>query len=622
MHWPSRRRFPLHVHISAMLTLMMLLIGTLLGLFNYRQASQIILGSSQQLFARVDQDVRLDLQNTYQPIRNVLNLLALADPGHSAPLEQRLKLLASFNQALTDNPNLTSLFIGDIDGSFFMVRPLRTDALKALLKAPNDAQLQVWSIEHDPQGVAHSQSLFYNSQLQLIARQQNSNEQYDPRKRPWFMDANSHDGAITTAPYVFYSGHQVGTTLARRSTAGTVIAADLTLAQLSATLGKHKITPNTLAVLYDSQGNAVAYPDSSQLVVEGGTPHLARVADLSPVLAKLLAQGVPADQHLTVARRTWIVAHSLLPEGGPGGLQLALLMPEDELLADAYRLRRNGALLTLTALLLCLPFGWLAARLMVRPMRALVKEADSVRRFDFKRCLSEPSAVLEVDELTTAMQRMKGTLGEFFSVASRLCAEPRFAPLLQQLLEETLMVSQAHAGLIYQIDDKGPRLSVSGVIIQQQRLAPSTLNLRSRLDTDLDAPDWLRQACSGGTAWVTSLGFENAQDLQAIMTRLQSPRVHLVAIPLRNHGQQLVGLLVLLHRDSGMLMEIDTLGPDRIAFIRAVINTAAAGIVGHEPQSLTASEGQLEVENNTVHEGKAGGGEREPREGASTSDTA
>ena len=598
MHWPSRRRFPLHVHISVMLTLMLLLMGTLLGLFNYRQASQIILGSSQQLFARVDQDVRLDLQNTYQPIRNVLNLLALADPGPGASLEQHLKLLAPFSQALTDNPNLTSLFIGGTDGGFFMVRPLRTDALKSLLKAPAGAQLQVWSIEHDLQGVAHSQSLFYDSQLQLIARQQNSNEQYDPRKRPWFMDATTREGAITTAPYVFYSGHQVGTTLARRSSAGTVIAADLTLAQLSATLGKHKITPNTQAVLYDPQGNAVAYPDSSQLVVEGGTPHLARVADLSPVLAKLLAQGVPADQRLTVARRTWIVAHSLLPEGGPGGLQLALLMPEDELLADAYRLRRNGALLTLSALLLCLPFGWLAARLMVRPMRALVNEADSVRRFDFEHCLSQPSAVLEVDELTTAMQRMKGTLGEFFSVASRLCAEPRFAPLLQRLLEETLMVSQADAGLIYQIDDSGPRLSVSGVIIRQQRLAPSALNLRSRMDTDLDAPDWLRQACSGSTASVTSLGFENAQDLQAIMSRLESPRVHLVAIPLRNHAQQLVGLLVVLHRDTGTLVEMDTLGPDRIAFIRAVINTAAAGIVGHEPQPLLAPVGKLEGEQH------------------------
>lgn len=589
MHWPSLRRFPLHLHISAMLTLMLLLIGTVLGLFNYRQATQIILGSSQQLFERIEQDVRVDLQHTYQPIRNVLNLLALADPGKNATLEQRLALLAPFNQALVDNPDLTALFIGDQDGSFFMVRPLRTDALKTLLAAPKTAQVQVWHIERDAQGTARSQSLFYDAGLQLLERRDNPGERYDPRLRPWFMAANAAEAPVTTAPYVFFSGHQVGTTLARRTRGGTVIAADLTLAQLSDTLARHKVTPNTLAVLYDAQGNAVAYPDRSQLVVEGGSAHLAKAADLSPALAQWLAQGTRTDQHLQVGRRTWIVAHSLLPEGGPGGLQLALLVPQDELLADAYRLRRNGALLTLTALLLCLPLGWLAARLMVRPMRALVKEADSVRCFDFAHSLSRPSAILEVDELTSAMQRMKTTLAQFFSVASRLCAEPRFAPLLQRLLDETLKYSQAHAGLVYQIGEDGVRLSVSAVVLGQQRLAPVSLNLRSRAATDTDSPLWLRNACSASAPIVTSLGFESAQDLQALLNRLNSPRVHLVAIPLRNHAQRLVGLLVLVHRDTGTLSEMDALGPDRIAFIQAAINTAAGGIVGHEPQPSGAT---------------------------------
>jgi len=578
---PIRRRFPLHVHISAMLTLLMLLIGVLLGLFNYRQASQIILDSSQRLFERIEHEVRLDLQDTYQPIRNVLSLLALADPGQGADLEQRLKLLPSFNQALADNADLASLFIGDQQGDFYMVRPLRTDAMKQLLQAPAGAQLQVWSIEHDAQGVAHSQSLFYDAALNLLERRHNPNDSYDPRKRPWFIQASNTAAPITTAPYVFFSAHQVGTTLARRTPGGTLIAADLTLAQLSATLARHKVTPNTLAVLYDAQGNAVASADSQPLVVEGTVAHLAKVADLNPALAQLLAQGVPADQRLQQGQRTWVVAHSQLPEGGPGGLQLALLVPEDELLDDAYRLRRNGALLALTALLLCLPLGWLAARLMVRPMRAMVKEADSVRRFDFERQLSRPSAVLEVDELNSAMQRMKATLKSFFEVASRLCGEPHFAPLLQRLLEETLAISEAHAGLVYQVEGLGPELKATGLIIEQQRLAPSALNLRTRSPKAPNAPSWFAEAGSSAQALVTSLGYDHAHDLQAVMSRLQSPRVHLVAIPLRNREQALVGMLVLLHRDTGTLSELDNLGPDRIAFIQAVLNTAGTGIVGH-----------------------------------------
>lgn len=73
---PEQRRLPLHVHISVMFTFLLLLTGVVLGLFNYHQITQIILSSSEKLFDRIEQDVRLDLQATYQPIRNLLSLLA------------------------------------------------------------------------------------------------------------------------------------------------------------------------------------------------------------------------------------------------------------------------------------------------------------------------------------------------------------------------------------------------------------------------------------------------------------------------------------------------------------------------------------------------------------------
>ena len=62
------RRFPLHVHISVMFTFLLLLTGVVLGLFNYRQTTQIILSSSEKLFNRIEQDVRLDLHATYDPV--------------------------------------------------------------------------------------------------------------------------------------------------------------------------------------------------------------------------------------------------------------------------------------------------------------------------------------------------------------------------------------------------------------------------------------------------------------------------------------------------------------------------------------------------------------------------
>ena len=45
----QERRFPLHVHISVLFSLLLLGSGVLIGLFNYYQTTQVILSSSSQL---------------------------------------------------------------------------------------------------------------------------------------------------------------------------------------------------------------------------------------------------------------------------------------------------------------------------------------------------------------------------------------------------------------------------------------------------------------------------------------------------------------------------------------------------------------------------------------------
>ena len=496
---PEQRRFPLHVHISVMFTFLLLLTGVVLGLFNYHQTTQIILSSSEKLFERIEQDVRLDMSATYQPIRHLLSLLADNPATQGTRLEQRLPLLRPFSQSLSDNPNLASLYLGYANGDFFMVRPLRSAALKTLLKAPEAAAYQVWSIEHDPQGTLHSQSLFFDQALTLISRQDNPDDSYDPRSRAWFNDARQQDEQITTEPYVFFSTHNVGTTLARRSGENAVIGADLTLVALSAALSKHVVTPSTDIALFDAEGNAVAYPDSQRLIVDGSTTHLAKAADLSPGLHALLS-GPNTGNRLKAEGRQWIVARSSIQEGGPNGLQLALLVPEDELLVDAYRLRWQGALITLATLLLCLPLGWVISRVLVKPLHALVKEADAIRSFDFNFPLARRSPVLEVDQLSVSMARMKDTLASFFRITDTLGAETRFGSLLQRVLFETVQIAQAQAGLIYLRESDSSRMEPYGLVIDG---APQTLKAFDIQGHDLQqskAPAWFRQLVKIGRA--------------------------------------------------------------------------------------------------------------------------
>ncbi|MDB6142502.1 MAG: hypothetical protein JWP80_1546 [Pseudomonas sp.] len=587
----DHRRFPLHVHISVMFTILLLFTGVVLGIFNYVQTSQIILSSSERLFSNIAQDVEVDLQRTYQPIRRLLSLLAVYDVNQARTLDERLVFLKPFAQALHDDANLASLYLAYDDGDFFMVRPLRTDAHKQAVDAPVDAAYQVWSIEHlATAGATHSQSLFFDASLHLISQQDKFDEGFDPRDRDWFKSARADIDQITSRPYVFFTGHAIGTTLARRSGGNSVIAADLTLDALSSTLAKHKVTPSTEVVLFDDEGNAVAYPDSSKLVVESGTAHLAKAKDLSPTLTRLFDNGLDVTGRLDSGKRMWVVAQSHVNEGGPQGLQLAMLVPEDELLADALRLRWQGALVTLTTLLLCLPLGWLMSRIMVKPLRALVSEADAIRSFDFSHPASHRSFVLEVDQLSLSMARMKDTLASFLRITASLSAETRFETLLQRVLSETVKINQAQAGLIYLLDSDSGRLEPLGLIVKGIQHKPMQFGIGGHDLSAGEIPLWLTLLGTQQSNAVVALGFEQAGDLQGLLQKMETPRVHVLGIRLSNQRGETLGVLTLIHEDTGTHVDQEKLSPERIAFIQAVSGAAALCI---ESQRLQARQKML-----------------------------
>ncbi|MGQ7958904.1 HD domain-containing phosphohydrolase [Pseudomonas sp. SP16.1] len=585
------RRFPLHVHISALFTLLLLLTGAVLGLFNYQQTSQMIVSGSAKLFERIQHDVQQDLDSTYRPIRHLLSLLALDPATQADDLQARLALLRPFVQALRDNPKLGSLYLGYDDGDFFMIRPLRSDALKQRFDAPPGAAYQVWSIERSATGT-EAHYLFYDGSLNQLGRRQRLKERYDPRERDWFMRARADGGQITTAPYVFFSTEEVGTTLARRSGLTAVLGADLTLADLSATLAAHRVTPNSDLVLADAEGNAVAYPDSGRLIrIDETGKHLVKVRELNPALGELLAGELSEQDQGTVelAQQRWAMAHRHLQEGGPQGLHLALLVPERELLADAYRIRWQGALITLTTLLLCLPLGWLASRLVVKPLRALVQEAEAIRRFDFDHPASGRSPILEVDQLAVSMARMKDTLARFLDIAASLSAETRFDALLRRVMDATVAISEAQGGLIYLLDADSNRLEPASLLVDGQLRALDELGIQGFDLLEPALPDWLRGPASGGASIALSIGFDQAGSFRGLLSALDSPRLHLIAAGLHNRQGDTIGVLVLLQRDAGDGND-SMLRPERVAFVDAVSGSAALCI---ESQRLLEKQKKL-----------------------------
>lgn len=588
----GNRRFPLHVHISFLFTLLLLSTGIVLGIFNYQQTSRIILSSSQQLFERISDQVNRDLKETYLPVDNLLNLLALDERNMGETRDSRLSMLPVFAQALRDHPKLASLYLGYTDGDFFMVRPLRTEKLKKTFNAPANAAFQVWSIERNTGDTTKAEHLYYDAKLNYLGSSPITDESYDARTRQWFEEAINSTALYTTEPYVFFSSGDVGTTVSRASMKRSVLGADITLADLSQTLANHKITPSTEVALYSPDGSAVAYPDITKLIIGHDNAHLANVAELSPLLAQLSKKDPDGLLQGTIALndRSWLVSQIKLDMGGPKGLRLAILAPEDELLADAYRMRWISAVITLGILLLCIPLGWALSRLLVKPLRGLVNDAEAIRRFDFKYPASGSSPVLEIDLLAVAMARMKETIFSFLEITASLSAETRFESLLERVLEETAGISQAHAGLIYLLDADGQRLEAKGLYLNGPAVTLEDLQINSFAIDDGAMPVWLKRPVNGGASSIASIGFDQAGDYQNLLHAMNSPRAHMVATGLHNRQGDTVGVLVLLHKDSGTEADTPFQSPARVAFVEAVSGVAALCI---ESQRLLNRQKQL-----------------------------
>ena len=103
-------------------------------------------------------------------------------------------------------------------------------------------------------------------------------------------------------------------------------------------------------------------------------------------------------------------------------------------------------------------------------------------------------------------------------------------------------------------------------------------------------PLWVRQPADGGATAVASIGFDQANGFQSLLHTLDSPRVHLVSTGLHNRQGDTLGVLLLLHRDSGEEAEPAMLHPQRIAYVEAVSGVAALCI---ESQRLLEQQKKL-----------------------------
>ena len=571
----SLSRRPFYVHIATLFILLFSVLGGALILLQFQQGMQQGLEHERQSFLQYREQLALALKLNQRPARMSLSLLRSGQLAAMTSLDARLSYLPQLAEVLANSASYGAIYAGYDNGDFFLVRKL-TNRAKALLDSPPPtSHLLVQSLSQ-----GQGEFLYFDKRLHLLERRPMPDYRFDPRSRDWYKEARWRTGIIVTHPYLFFTTKEPGMTLAVESDdRRAVLGLDAGVEGLSALIGELPLPSHCQLVLFDELGTLLA-TDPKRLP---SFEQLSRLPTLSvlkhPILTQLqqriatqptLLHG-PTELTLTAEdRNDWLVNLSSLDEGSP--FYIALLMPANVLTQQARHEALVNLAWALAGLLLLLPVIWLVARRTAAPLLALTREAERIQHFDFDESEWPDSSIREIDDLARTMSGMRLTLGNFMNMGRALAAERRFDSLLNRILHETVAAAQAEGGGLYLAQDK--HMTAVQAIWRQQPLACEQVHWQEdllgglyhteRLSLPLDEDHWQQYLADWGP--------------------FPGPR-QLLAEPLYNHRQELIGCLLLILPNCSS-QELAS----RISLIEALAGMSASAI---ENQRLLEEQKQL-----------------------------
>ena len=359
---------------------------------------------------------------------------------------------------------------------------------------------------------------------------------------------------------------------------GVVIASDVTLDQLSDTIGGYRITPNSEAVIIGDDGRVFAYHDGKSVIERspGNGSGLAHISGLGSPLLKQFSQGLdvqPRRLDFEYSGRRWVGSIDRIAKNSGLDMNILLLSPVDELLADAVAIGRNSLIITLAIFALSIPVVWLVSARIAGPMRRLAAEANAIRRFDFDSPVQTRSSIKEVDALAEAMRMMKTTINQFLVLINSLAGEKEFDALLERITHETMRIASADVAVAYLIDDDETCLRAETLQSADERVEDMATLPDIALNDDHPLVSCLQDEQSS----VLAPDESTSAALAPLFRLVDGDRAALVTVPLRNRQKQAVGVLCLLFRADGGAAR----GGGRqaeLAFLNALSGFAAVSI--------------------------------------------
>lgn len=476
----QRFYIPLQWMISAAITLSLLTLSLTLVTLSYQSTRETLLSATVSAAESASDLLDGQIDQLIQPVEGIVAQLQYDPLVSAVRFEERLKRVPALAQVLASNDVISAVYVGYPDGDFLLLRPINNERARRLLEAPDGAHFLLQSVERRD-GETLGRWAWFDEDVRLNSIVIRPDYRFDPRSRPWFIDAEASDQRILTNPYVFYTTGEIGISLAKQSATGAILAVDASVEDLSSQVNTLSPVPGAQLALVSEGNRVIGYEDTERLVLpdSNGTLRLAQLAELGlPALDEVAASTQPSGTlfPVTMGDEPGFGLWSPLSTFASENLRVLMAVPEASLLADAKALLRQQVGLSLLLVILLLPIGWWLGSRIGKPLRELTDQVEALGRFEFgTEIRGVHSNIREVHDLGLHTERMAGMISNFSRISQTLNRSTDLDNMIGEVLNELASAVGATDAVVYLNNTEQTRLIRAGHVGPSR--VPATLPL-------------------------------------------------------------------------------------------------------------------------------------------------
>lgn len=532
----KKKPYPLSIHITSLFLFLTTIVGVALIVISYHHSQALLAKSAEGLSHEHAHKLEASFQTSVVPVLTTLDFMAVSSFLDDYQQPDTLKpWLRTLVHVFEENSNLVALYHASNSGALTQYRVLKSPEIRDRFEAPSNTFLLINNTDMS----GRDESIYLDDQFKVIGQKSMNNNQFDPRVRPWFINAELDGEIRLTEPYFFFFLKANGVTLSRRSVNGQyVVGADFTLTTLSNQIEQLAYSAKTRLALLDKQGQLLA---QHQLDIDASLDVRQQQSQLKNTLFAPLLDwvGTEKTQFATTdfAGEAWSVTLTPVNLTDKVQLYLAEASPTDEILADLISMRNKQIFTAVLLLVGCFTVVWLVANRLSNPLQTLVYLTDNITRFNFQKTRYPQSVIKEVSNLTHSIELMEHTLHDLLRLLRDTASNQDFALLAKTIAHQAYLVTKAETILLYIRSEKEHQFELAA----NHAIIPFKMDIN---DFVRETPWLMSQLKEGETLHLD----RQSNALKRHQDTIFNSDVFL--FPLLNRNQQLVGIVTIGYERS------------------------------------------------------------------------